>query len=656
MPGEFIRDELLNLEDSLHREYLDTNGIGGYASSTLLDCHTRKYHGLLVASLPELGGRFVLLSKMDSSIMVGKKEFYLCTTKYPGVYYPTGHQFLEKVETDPVPSSLYRIGDILLRKSVAMVQGENTVLIRYELIEAGKPIRLRLRPQMAYRGIHELQASNMSVQVKVFGEDKKFKIQPYNGMPEMVFQSNTRSSFFAGPCWNFNIEYLKERSRGFPYQEDTFCPGVFEKRMREGEVFVMRVSTKSAKGTPVTMWKKEIKRREDLSAAIDEKDFRLKRIREHSGDFIIKNGRKETSIVAGYHWFAEWGRDAMIALPGLTFRQGKIAEGEAVLKTFAKHQRDGLIPNFLGEGDREHAYNSIDASLWYFWAVQEYELATGKPDLIYKNCFKQMGMILEALVEGRANCARVREDGLFECGDPHTQLTWMDAQAYGRPVTPRWGMPVEINALWYNALKYYIKLAEDLGRKINPVFAELAKKFEQNFESRFRLSEEGGLADVVRDDYVDMAIRPNQIFAVSLPFCALSKEACGESLKVVEQHLLTPCGMRTLSPRNPDYRIECHGNPDERDSAYHQGTVWPWLMGHYVEAVLKHAANPEKKAKELSLNFTPLIEEHLDDFGVFSIAEIFDGNPPHKARGCIAQAWSVAELLRAFELLKGYLK
>jgi len=644
-----LRDECVNTETATRKEWLDTNGIGGYASSTVINCHTRKYHGLLVASLKEPRGKFVLLSKVEASLISHDKEFALSTNKFPGVYHPTGHQFVEEFEQGLSPSITYRIGDALIKKSMMMVHGKNTTLLCYELLEGKVRPTLRIRPLLAYRDIHSLARENMFLHPKSYPEKNGRKVQPYEGMPPLYMGTNRSSEFHPGPKWVLNIEYLTERERGFPYQEDLFCPGAFEVQLHKSKPVIFAASTEPL-GNLERIRKKESERREIAFSKAKHRCTHVKWLKYHSDQFLIHNASGFASVVAGYHWFGEWGRDTMIALPGLTFHAGRQQFGEEVLASYAKLERDGLLPNYLDQSSEHLAYNSVDASLWFFWAVQEYLATKGKKQFVVKHLMPALRGIISAHLDGRVPLCGRDEDGLLHAGNHNTQLTWMDAQAYGSPVTPRHGAAVEINALWYNALRFYLELT--------PAEDELASRallaadtLAANFVHRFWNHTDTCLSDVINQDGQDNSIRPNQIFAVSLPYSMLDLEQMRAVVSTVQTHLLTPYGLRTLSPRNNDYSPFYRGDSNQRDSAYHQGMVWPWLAGHFGEALLRQAEDIKETKAFLKKYFKPILRSFPDDFGIASVPEIYTGNPPHLPKGTIAQAWSVAEAIRLNSLL-----
>lgn len=644
------RDECVNTETATRKEWLDTNGIGGYASSTIINCHTRKYHGLLVAALKEPRGRFVLLSKLETSLLHGDLEFSLSTNKFPGVYHPTGHQFVEEFEQGLYPVITYRIGDALIRKSMMMIHGQNTILFHYELLEGKVKPTLRIRPMLSYRDIHALTHENMSLRPKSYPEKNGRKIAPYEGMPPLHMGTNRLSEFFPGPRWTKSVEYLMERDRGFDYQEDLFSPGVFETTLQKGKPIIFAASTEPL-GNLERLRKKEVERREKLFASCKDRSKAVSRLKYFSDQFLIHNASDFASVIAGYHWFGEWGRDTMIALPGLTFHAGRKEFGEAVLAAYAGLERDGLLPNYLDQRSDHLAYNSVDASLWFFWAVQEYLGAKGSKQFVMKKIYPALRSIILAHLNDHVPLCALGASGLLYAGNENTQLTWMDAQAYGRPVTPRHGAAVEINALWYNALRFFLELTPD-GDEIVERARHAADTLAANFTDKFWNHEDNCLFDVVNDHGGDRCIRPNQVFAASLPHTMLSTEQMRAVISTVQAHLLTPYGLRTLSPRNPLYSPFYRGDADARDSAYHQGMVWPWLAGHFGEALIRQAEDRKGAKDFLRKYFKPILRSFPDDFGIGSVPELYTGNPPHMPKGTIAQAWSVAEAIRLNKLLR----
>ncbi len=650
----FTRAECLNLERSLDHEWLETNGRGGYAASTILDCHTRKYHGLLVLPVQGLASKHVLLSKLDTSIVIKSKEFQLATNKYPGVFHPVGHQYIHEVVMGPHHTTTWRLGDTLLHRSVMMLHGQDVVLIRYHLESSEKRVTLKIRPLLAFRDYHHLSRSNMHIQVKMYNlNTKETKIEPYSGMPPLYLKASGAFQSFPGPDWMYNIEHLEERFRGFDYQEDLFTPGIIEKKLEPGQHMTLAASIAPFRSSPEKAWQQELGRRQAVRAAYSKEPSILAQLKVRAEDFLVSDDTGNHAIIAGYPWFTQWGRDAMIALPGLTFCTGRHEAGYKVLATYASYEKDGLIPNILPGGPGlPPAYNSIDACLWYCWAVQMYLKYGGAPKKVSSALWVPFQNIVNALINGTNPWAKLSDNGLINAGSAHTQLTWMDAEVAGVPVTPRHGLAVEINALWLNALDAYIKLAKQLGKKKPKGISDLLSKASDGFVKSFWLEDGQYLADVVNKEETDTSVRPNQIFAVSLPYSPLNTAQKKGVVSRVKDELVTPMGLRTLSPKNPAYKGEYRGSGPERDGAYHQGTAWAWLTGHYVEACLNTAKDKKSEAKLLQQTFQKLFQEHFFEFGLGGISEIADGNPPFKPRGCFSQAWSVAEVIRAQELLK----
>lgn len=649
-----------NLREALAREWIDTNGIGGYASSTILNCHTRRYHGLLVANLAKPAGRHVLLSKFEDSIAAQGKEFLLSCHKYPGAMAPHGHHFLREYRQELYPHFIHAIGDVSLTKSLMMIRGENRVLIRYHLAKAAMPVQLRIKPFLAYRSAHELTHENFYLQSRTYSWEIRggFKITPYNGMPDLYLQVDRANEFLPSPVWYRNFEYEVEAGRGFDSHEDLFQPGIFEVALKPGEAVHVSAALVECRDVFARTWSNELKRRQAVERriALAARAFKpstmnssRRRLLRSADDFLVTLPDGRRTIVAGYHWFGDWGRDTLIALPGLTFWAGNPKPGVEILTTIAGAERNGLIPNFFG-ADGKHAYNTVDASLWFFWAAQQMLAATGDLRTVRENLWPAMKNILRNYRQGTEFGIGMDHDGLIVAGNALTQLTWMDAMIHGSPVTPRHGLAVEINALWYNALMF----ADELARRFKEhgeCCDALAAQVREAFNRRFWLDDVEYLADVVADGGADRAIRPNQIFAVSLPHSPLDAYRARAVVDRVKRDLLTPYGLRTLAPGHPSYRGHYAGSPEKRDSAYHQGAVWPWLLGHFGEALLKTESNPAAAAAFLRETFAPLLTAHLEVYGMGHIAEIFDGDPPYFPNGCIAQAWSLAELIRLHAIL-----
>ncbi len=642
----------------LDHEWLDTDGRGGYAASTLAGCHTRRYHGLMVANLLAPEGRHCLLSTLEDSLSVGNEEYFFTSHRYPGVLFPPGGSLLREFILDNCPRFTYRAGVHRLQKSVMLIRGTGTLLVRYDLDESPANGLLRLKPFLAYRGYHHLAHENPHLRSRTEGIKNGFTITPYAGMPTLTIRTSAPSRFTPSPLWYNRFEYIEERARGFDWQEDLFLPGVLEVPFAAGCTVILQVSCDSPEEDPQALWRAETSRRrreqaeeEALAGGCTGEDRELLLALIRAGrQFLIRTPSGRPAVIAGYPWFGSWGRDTLIALPGLAFCSGRIEEGIEILTEIGRHERDGLLPNFFSADGKPEAYNTVDSSLLYFRAVQELLRIAGDAEMIRSRFWPVMKRIISRFMAGTRFGIGMDHRGLLHAGDGLTALTWMDATVGGAPVTPRHGYPVEINALWYNALCF----ARDLsGRFSDPEwsFDDLIARIRRSFRETFWVPEGNYLGDVFRDGVLDAAVRPNQLFAVSLPFSPLDPREQAGVVRKVREELLTPCGLRTLSPADPAYRGFYRGNGAVRDAAYHQGTVWPWLLGPFGEAALHVAKDRGREKEMLRTTLGKFLRNHLREAGVGSVSEVFDGNAPHRPGGCTAQAWSIAELIRLFLLL-----
>jgi predicted glycogen debranching enzyme len=652
-------DQCADFDACLSKEWLDTNGLGGYSSSTLVGCHTRKYHGLLIANLDTPPGRFVLLSTCEETVSTAEKVFHLSVHRYPGTWVPGRYTHLENYVDDCVHRFTYHMDGIILHKELMLVHGEDTLLIRYCLSQAPGPVELGLRPLCAWRNIHELTFENPALHTTVRTLATGCSITPYQGMPALFFQSAEELHVSESPAWYNNFEYPEEEARGYPYREDLFSFGTFAVPLSPESEFVLSVSLREQEDNPAALWKKELQRRKQLQES-DNRDFgttsALKgQLLSAARQFVVKNRTHHLSIIAGYHWFYEWGRDTLISLPGLTLYTGRIHDAIEILTHMAALRKDGVIPNCLSDSDDGIAYNSVDASLWYFWCLQELLKVTGDYELLYRKFWPVITDIITSYYVGSPDHVTVLDNGMLRIGSADTQLTWMDAAVEGHPVTPRYGCPIEITALWFNALCFVRDIAHHMGTSVGFDIDAIIQNIRTSFMACYWIEGSGYLADVWLPDTAaqDTSFRPNQILAISLPYSIVNNSQAVTVIQNVTRNLLTPCGLRTLSPHDPHYHGSYAGTPEERDAAYHQGTVWPWLLGHYGEALLKttHGTAAETLAPVLKN-----IEDHLLNAGLGSISEIFSGDYPFEPRGCIAQAWSVAEVLRLCSLMEEYAK
>ncbi|MBN1798716.1 MAG: glycogen debranching enzyme N-terminal domain-containing protein [Spirochaetales bacterium] len=650
MKISFDRDFILNLNQSLTKEYLLTNGNGAYASSSILDCHTRKYHGLLAVPLENLNATYLLLSKLDCALVLDKKEHRLSTNKFPGVFSPTGHQYITDFDMEYLPVTTYKLGDLVLTKTIAMPRLGPTVLIRYDLINSKKPVLLKLFPFIAYRKIHELTLENTDIRPRTYFEENGFKIDPYSKLPPLYIQTSKHSVFYPSPSWWKNFEYVEEKNRGYDFKEDLFTPGVFEAKLKKGEHIIIRASTAKQSSPISSEWSHERERINKVYSTFVKDQEPLATLKVHAEHYLSK---KQNGIIAGFHWFGEWGRDTMLSLPGITLCRNDRNTALAILKKYVSYIQNGLLPNVISSGE-DHAYNSIDTSLLFYRAVQKYIEYTGDKKQVNDHLLKPMLDIVTCLIRNETGISKIEQNGLLYAGTPKTQLTWMDAFADGGPVTPRHGAAVEINALWYNALSF---LLNDFSNELSPTHKQLIReaqlKFEGHFEKLFWNQDMRCLIDVYRNEHdVEAHIRPNQLFAIGLPFTCIGKEKAADIITTIKRHLVTPYGLRTLSPQNPLYKADYSGDQNKRDAAYHQGMVWPWLIGIFYDACLKTSGKKQELDSYFLSTFQELWSSHLHERGLFHISEIFTPNPAFQAKGCIAQAWSMAEIIRVLDCIK----
>ena len=567
---KFDRAQVVNLEYSLGREMIRTNRAGSYSSTTLVGCNTRKYHGLLICPVDELGGeRFVLFSSLDVTVVNKDKSFNTGIRKYKGDYFsPKGHKYVEDYDIDNIPSRIYRVGGVILKQERLLVHYEEQLLMRFSILEASETMKLQFRPFLVFRNIHQLTHANMAANTKVDFIENGIKSKMYEGFPSLNIQFSTNIEFIHNPDWYVGVEYPEEQKRGYDYTEDLFTPGFFELKAKKGDVIVLSASTKEEKTSGLKQ-----KFTKNASGKIPRDSF-INCLRNAAQQFVEKRGGK-TLIIAGYPWFGAWGRDTFISLPGLALARHRLGLYREVLDTQINKMKDGLFPN-MGSTNNP-AFNSVDAPLWFFWAVQQY-IEHGGTDA-WERYGEAAKSILNAFKNGTAFNIHMRENGLIYADAPGKALTWMDAVVNGTPVTPRKGYAVEINALWYNAICFSLEMAKTVNdKKFIKEFEKLPDLIKKSYLEIFWDDQLGYLADYVNDDEgKNLFIRPNMVIAVSLPYSMLNKDQMKKILDVADRDLVTVRGLRTLSPRNQLYQGVCEGNQAERDNAYHQGTVWPWL-------------------------------------------------------------------------------
>ena len=644
----FTEETCGNLDAALRREWLETNGIGGFASSTVNGCNTRRYHGLLVAATKPPVGRLVLLSKFEETLIVNGRAYELGTNRYPGTVHPKGFQLLKQFQLDPFPTFRFRVDGVEIEKTLFMLQGENTTVIEYALKSAPETftVKLELRPLIAFRDYHSLTHENGVIDPSVDRQRELISVSPYQGLPALYLANNAHEVENTGN-WYRNFEYEAERDRGLDFQEDLFNPCVLSFDLNSTRKATVIASTEPHDVKAAEECRaRELSRREDNARRSPINDDFINSLTAAADQYVVSRGNQK-SVIAGYHWFSDWGRDTMIALPGLTLPTGRHDVARSILRTFAQHVDQGMLPNRFPDAGETPEYNTVDATLWFFEAVRAYLAYTGDLVFVQNELYDVLTDIINWHVRGTRFGIKLDSAGLLNSGEDGVQLTWMDAKVGDWVVTPRRSKPVEIQALWYNAVCIMEELAERIGdesaKKRHNSMAALTK---WSF-NRLLWNEKGGyLYDVINGGPPDASIRPNQIFAVSLPHSMLSPDRAKQVVSVVEQHLLTPYGLRSLAPCDSHYRGGYTGDGASRDGAYHQGTVWPWLMGPFITAYIKINGRSEAARRQAELWLTPL-KEQLSDAGLGHISEIFEGDAPHRPVGCIAQAWSVAEILRA---------
>ncbi|MDD5768613.1 MAG: amylo-alpha-1,6-glucosidase [Methanothrix sp.] len=614
-------------QEGTEREWLITNGIGGYASSTILGTNIRSYHGLLVAALDPPTERTLLLSSLDEELTSESGRYNLACHQYPGTLYPQGFRHLEEFRQDPIPTFLYRTEDgTSVEKKVFMAHGENTTVVRYDI--EGSCL-FKVVPLVNCRSFHVASRSPPMDQERMDLEGGGSGVR-LRSWCDFVLVSD-RARYVREGLWFNNLEYEAERQRGLAWREDAFSPGRFEVQV-DGRLsfnIVASIERDSPEGAEELIIREEerIKRLEGNK----KRDPRFRRLATRADQFLVRRGDGK-SIIAGYHWFNDWGRDAMISLPGLLLTTRRFDDARAVLATFAGAMKDGLLPNDFGA----KGYNTIDAALWFFWSVHKYCSYSRDAGLV-RELYPAMRAIVERYSRETPGSFS-DEDGLIAS---KPGLTWMDAKVGGEFVTPRAGKACEINALWYNALKVMEVFSQDLGEDWD---GELAEKVGESYH-KFWNPDSGCLFDLI--DEKDASVRPNQVIAASLPFTPLDGDQIRGIVDLATEELLTPYGLRTLSPKDPAYVGRYEGGPAERDRAYHQGTIWPWLIGPYTTARMKSSHGSKKERDEARELLRPFMDLE-GQIGVGTICEVFDGDEPHRPEGCISQAWSVGEVMRAW--------
>jgi predicted glycogen debranching enzyme len=645
------REACADYEKSSRIEWLETNGTGGFAMGTAAGVNTRRYHGLLVAALRPPVERFVLLSKIEERICIDGHEHDLGTTQYPGVVHPQGFRLLESFRLDPFPIWTFTAAGTVVEKRLFLVQGKQIVIVQYR---TNREVRLRARPFLAFRDFHALTHANDALDGRTVDERRSaeaavMRVIPYAGLPALSLHHNGAASR-EGANWYYNTEYVAELERGLDCHEDLWCAGVIDFAVTpERPAWIVAATGTEGGWDGVRVASEEAVERERRRTS--EREPLVARLSAAANTFCVRRADGRSTLIAGYPWFADWGRDTMIAIPGLLLARGLLDEAREVLTGFLEHIDRGLIPNrFPDRGDAPE-YNTADGTLWMFHAVFEYLRFGGDPGWVHREFYPRAKEIVAWHENGTHHGIRVDGgDGLLVSGHAGTQLTWMDAKIGDWVVTPRHGKAVEINALWFNALRVMERLALELNDVRGLAkFVEAARCAGDSFGPAFWNEQRDCLYDVILPEGPDGRMRPNQIFAVSLPFSMLSSDRQQRVVAAVERSLLTPYGLRTLAPGEEGYRPRYGGDPHSRDSAYHQGTVWPWLLGPYITAYLNAFGRSRERVNHCA-SLLAAFEEHLEQGLLGNVAEVFDADPPHAPGGAPAQAWSVAELLRVLKV------
>jgi predicted glycogen debranching enzyme len=651
----FGRETLGNLNEATTLEWLVTNGIGGFASSTIVGLNTRRYHGLLVASRRPPTERIVIVSRFEETLVCDGEEIPLSTNCFKKALAPDGFRHLESFESEPIPTWVFQYKDVLVVKSLCMVQGQNTTVVTYKAINHGRKIGLKIRPHFLFRDFHGNMFENAGFEDNTEISERSFKLQPFHNAPT-AYMAWDRGTFVPEGYWYLENFLEEEAVRGLNPLEDDYTNGYLHIPEFSGMLAVLVSDAPIEPCNAMELRRREKQRIEQIAGSMHSEDPLLRKLLVAADQFIVD--RRSTggkSIIAGYPWFSDWGRDSLIALPGLTLVTGRFDDARSILKTFARSIRYGLVPNCFADQGIDAMYNAVDASLWYFFAVYKFIEYTDDYEFVREHLLDGMNAVIEAFQNGTIYHIHMDpEDGLISAGESGVQLTWMDAKVEDLVVTPRHGKAVEVNALWYNALKIHEFLLEKFQGDARTVGA-LARKVKTSFKKKFTNADKQCLYDCISPDgTIDDSVRPNQIFAVYLPFSMLDQQQEKAIIDLVFRELYTSLGLRSLSPKDPRYCGIYKGDRKNRDMAYHQGTVWGYLTGFFITAFLK----VHHESVEAHLRASHMIEPfltHIDRNGcVGSVSEIFDGNPPHQSKGCFAQAWSVAELLRCYvEDIKG---
>lgn len=639
----FDKTLMTNLQESLPKEILRTNRSGAYSSSSVVDCNTRKYHGLLVVPVPEIDDdNHVLLSSLDETVVQHGAEFNLGLHKYAGeTYSPNGHKYIREFVWDKIPTTIFRVGGVILKKEKVFQHFENRILIRYTLLEAHSLTTLRLRPFLAFRSVNSCTHENGMVNKQYDLVDNGIKTCMYDGYPELYMQLSKKNEYIYEPNWYKGIEYTKERELGYEFSEDLYVPGYFEFNIKKGESVVFSAGVKNL---PTRNMKKLFDEEYEVHVARD--SFQTCLVNA-AHQFHNENGG-ENYILAGYPWFKCRARDTFISLPGLTLATNESDYFEKVMCTAEKAINDLIEGRPISV--KMYEMDQPDVLLWAIWAIQQYSIFKSFDETVVKYG-ALVDRIVDYIKQGKHSNLFLHENGLLYANGRDKAITWMNSEIMGKPVVPRSGYIVEFNALWYNALVFNAHLLSKAGHEDQSIeYTKLAEVTASSFKDVF-LNQHGYLLDYVDDGYISWSVRPNMLIATSLEYSPLTIQERKKVFDICTKELRTPKGIRSLSPKSGGYNPIYEGGQIERDAAYHQGTVWPWLSGFYLETCLKIY-------KQSGLSFVDRhfvgLEEEMNYHCIGTLPELFDGNPPFHGRGALSFAMNVAEVLRVNKLLSKY--
>jgi predicted glycogen debranching enzyme len=641
---KFDKTLMINLEESLKREILRTNRSGAYHCTTIVDCNTRKYHGLLVMPVPALNNdNHVLLSSLDETVIQHGAEFNLGLHEYErDNYSPKGHKYIRQFDCEEMPRTVYRVGGVVLAKEKVFTTFGNRFLMKYTLLDAHSPTILRFKPFLAFRSVHALTSENDRINKNCIPIENGIKTCLYPGYPELHMQFSKACEFVFQPDWYRGIEYRKERERGFPCREDLYVPGYFELPITKGESVYF-----SAADEPIHTGEIEETYLLEVASRTPRNSF-FNSLKNAAQQFYYRPTETDAYLLAGYPWFKVRARDLFLALPGSTLSINDVVRFEKIMATAIP-----AIRNFIAGESTDAVINEIDLPdvfLWALWAIQQYKKSAGEP-----RCLEMYGDLVNDVITfiatGKHPNLFVHDNGLLYAYGKEKAVTWMNATVDGRPVVPRTGYIVEFNALWYNALKFAAELSTLKGEEaLAARWTKQAEETAQSFLKTF-LNGYGYLFDYVDGDYVDWSVRPNMMFTVAFDYSPLDRAQKRKVLDYVTKELLTPKGLRTLSPKSEGYKPYYAGSQRERDLAYHQGTAWPWLFGIYLESYLKvFGLSGLSFVERMLIGF----DEEMSLHCIGSISELFDGNPPFESRGAISFAMNVAAILRVLKLIESY--